>query len=571
MNYIQRYSILIYFKINHPLTTVLIALFLNFVMILSISAQERQKIGESELKAARKVNFKNRENSRADQGTKLRNEQIGRTLGEKISLTPNRTINYMGIEVSRVKSQDPKLFGADLISLSSEIQFGHINSLQRVFSSYIQKVFAYDSEDANTIALYLLYYNAMHRSEKSYFRNKYDPSLLDKLEIDKIGLSDDYKNWSSSTQIILPLEISPISKKIEIPLIELEKEVDKVIETKIGGEVEKKRMIEIIKENKKEEEKIAKIINEKRVEEKINQSSEKKLVPPPEKPTQNTSEKESKKEEKSTEPPKESKKEKVDPQPSVQAAAANPSGEKSVPEKKAEEPKKEDTTEKSEQKKEEKVTPPEVKKPDPEVESLKKENEALKAKEKDREEKSENVVGDKILFLRMVKYEEDGHYTNELWMVDAKNEETIYRSPYSNICGKEFHVLPNVGVVVIGFDGNRPAERIHRLVLLDQDKLTQKSVSKNEIFYRSHLIIKEDKIYAFEKVKDQVFFTRFNSDLTQDARSSEPVNTSSEVTFFKDKIFLTGKPSEAEETVIRVLQKSDLKITKTIKPLERKK
>ena len=72
MNYIQRYSILIYFKINHPLTTVLIALFLNFVMILSISAQERQKIGESELKAARKVNFKNRENSRADQGTKLR-------------------------------------------------------------------------------------------------------------------------------------------------------------------------------------------------------------------------------------------------------------------------------------------------------------------------------------------------------------------------------------------------------------------------------------------------------------------------------------------------------------------
>ena len=171
----------------------------------------------------------------------------------------------------------------------------------------------------------------------------------------------------------------------------------------------------------------------------------------------------------------------------------------------------------------------------------------------------------------MVKYEEDGHYTNELWMVDAKNEETIYRSPYSNICGKEFHVLPNVGVVVIGFDGNRPAERIHRLVLLDQDKLTQKSVSKNEIFYRSHLIIKEDKIYAFEKVKDQVFFTRFNSDLTQDARSSEPVNTSSEVTFFKDKIFLTGKPSEAEETVIRVIQKSDLKITKTIKPLERKK
>jgi len=243
------------------LTTVLIALILNFITILSTSAQERQKIGESELKGAKKVNFKNKENSKADQRTKLRNEQIGKTLGEKISLTPNRTVNYMGIEVSRVASQDPKLFGADLISLSPEVQFGHINSLQRVFSSYIQKVFAYDSDDANTIALYLLYYNAMHRSEKSYFRNKYDPSLMDKLELDKIGLSDDYKNWSTSTQIILPLEISPLSKKIEIPLIELEREVDKVIETKVGGDVEKKRMIEIIKENKKEEEKISKILN----------------------------------------------------------------------------------------------------------------------------------------------------------------------------------------------------------------------------------------------------------------------------------------------------------------------
>jgi len=156
-------------------------------------------------------------------------------------------------------------------------------------------------------------------------------------------------------------------------------------------------------------------------------------------------------------------------------------------------------------------------------------------------------------------------------MLDAKNEETIYRSPYTNICGKEFHVLPKGGVVVIGFDGNRPTERIHRLVLLDQEKLSQKSTSKQEIFYRSHLIVKEDKIYAFEKMKDQVFFSRFNPDLSLDVRSSEPVNTSSEITFFNDKIFLTGKASETEETVIRVLQKSDLKITKTIKPLERKR
>ncbi len=536
----------------------------------SLFSQDRQKIGESELRGAKKVNFKNRENSRADSGTKQRNDQIGRVLGEKITSTPQRTIQYMGIEISRFTTTDSNLFGADVITLSSEVQFGHIHSLQRVFSSYIQKVFDYDSSDANTIALYLLYYNAMHRSEKSYFRNKYDPEMIKSLDLEKIGLSDNYRDWSRSTQMILPLEISPISKKLEIPLMELEREVDRVIETKVGGEAEKKRMVEIIKEAKKEEEKLAKIQNEKKIEEKINNSGDKKTVPSIDKKQEGAkSEKVAQNQEKASPGKNEAAADKKETPPPVAAASSTP--ELPPAEKKKEEPKKEEGLENSESSKQATTLPPEIKKPDPEVESLKKENEALKAKEKDREEKSENVVGDKILFLRMVKYEEDGHYTNELWMVDAKNEETIYRSPYANICGKEFHVLPNVGIVVIGFDGNRPAERIHRLVLLDQDKLSQKTVSKSEIFYRSHLIIKEDKIYAFEKVKDQVFFTRFNADLTVDAKSSEPVNTSSEVTFFKDKIFLTGKPSEADETVIRVLQKSDLKVTKTIKPLERKK
>jgi hypothetical protein len=544
--------------------------FLHFP-ITSLSSQDRQKIGESELKGAKKVNFKNRENSRADAGTRQRNDQIGRVLGEKITSTPQRTIQYMGIEITRFSSNDPNLFGADVISLSNEVSFGHINSLQRVFSSYIQKVFNYDPSDANTIAMYLMYYNAMHRSEKSYFRSKYDPELIKSLDVEKIGLSDNYRDWSRSTQMILPLEISPVSKKLEIPLIELEREVDKVIETKVGGEVEKKRMIEIIKEVKKEEEKIAKILNEKKIEEKIKPSGEKKLVPSVDK-KQETSITEKKVQNQEKAP---SGKNEITPDkkeaPPASVAVASSTSELPSPDKKKEEPKKEEAPVIPEPPKQVTTLPPEIKKPDPEVESLKKENEALKAKEKDREEKSENVVGEKILFLRMVKYEEDGHYTNELWMVDAKNEETIYRSPYANICGKEFHVLPNVGVVVIGFDGNRPSERIHRLVLLDQEKLSQKSVSKSEIFYRSHLIIKEDKIYAFEKVKEQVYFTRFNADLTVDAKSSEPVNTSSEVTFFKDKIFLTGKPSEADETVIRVLQKSDLKVTKTIKPLERKK
>ncbi len=550
----------------------MIKIFSIYLIIIlgTLNSQDRTRLGESEIKQAKKVEFRNRDNSKANPASIAKQEETGRILAEKISATPNRRVNFNGYSIKRLSSSDSKFFGADIIIIGGDVSLGHINTLQRILSSYIQEIFNYKQSSADTISKYVLYYNAMHRSEKSYFRDKYSPEVLDTLDVEKIGLSVSYRDWPGYTQLILPLEISQYSKKVEIPLMELEKEVDKVIETKIGGDGDKKRMIEIIKETKKEEQKLAKIIEEKKLEEKINNTGEKKTVPVVDKKSENENKNViQKKEEKITESIKEVKSEAKEDKKDAQVSS--PKSTENPPEKKENPPKEESVVQNTEPKKEEKPAPPEVKKPDPEVEKLKKENEDLKAKEKDREEKSENVVGDKILFLRMVKYEEDGHYTNELWMIDGKNEETIYRSPYTNICGKEFHVLPKGGVVVIGFDGNRPTERIHKLVLLDGDKLTQKMVSKQEIFYRSHLIIKEDKIYAFEKVKDQVFFTRFNSDLTVDAKSSEPVNTSSEITFFNEKIFLTGKPSETEETVIRVLQKSDLKVTKTIKPLERKK
>jgi hypothetical protein len=202
------------------------------------------------------------------------------------------------------------------------------------------------------------------------------------------------------------------------------------------------------------------------------------------------------------------------------------------------------------------------------VEELKKQTEDLISKQK--EEKSENVIGDKVLFLRLVKYEDDGHYTNELWVLDSTNEQTLYKSPYTNICGKEFHIIRE-GVVVIGFDGSRPVERIHRLVLLDSENLSQVKVTKEEIFWRSHIVYNEGKIYAFEKYKNDVYLSRFNPDLTLDARSSEPVGTNSELSFYKDRIFLTGKPGNEEETVIRILQRSDLKVLKTLKPIENRR
>jgi hypothetical protein len=536
---------------------------LAFILFIANSTiySQKVKLNEKELKSSTKVNFKNRSINRADISMIRENEEIGRKLSNEIDRNPEVPYSYKGIQVKRIGKQTDNKFSADILSLSKNSKYGHIHSLHRILSKYIQVGFQYDEESADSIAFYTLYYNAIHRNEKSYFQDKYIDDVIDELDIEKVGLSQDFKEWPGGTQIVLPLEVNPLSKKIEITLDELEREVNPIIEKTKEGEKEKNKLEEIITEKKEKDQKLAKIQEEKKKEEK--KKEDQKKAETSSKPKKEDSAKSSEKQTKETSVD-EGKKEDLKKTDSQE-------GNKNTDElaKKEEEKKPEPIEEKKVE------TPPEVKKEidtlKKEVKELKKENKELKKAEEEKEKKSENVIGDKILFLRMVKFEDDGHYTNELWMLDGQNEETIYRSPYTNICGKEYIVIPNVGVLVIGFDGKRPVERIHKIVLLDPDKLTQKSITKEEIFWRSQIIFKDDKIYAFEKKKDQIFLSRFNTDMTLDARSSEAINTNSEITFFNEKIFLTGKNNESDETVIRVLQRSDLKVTKTIKPLERKK
>lgn len=80
------------------------------------------------------------------------------------------------------------------------------------------------------------------------------------------------------------------------------------------------------------------------------------------------------------------------------------------------------------------------------------------------------------------------------------------------------------------------------------------------------MINREDKIYVIEKVKDKYHVARFKSDLTFEKRTEEAVEENSELTFFGDKIYVTGKPKEGDKTTIKVFKKEDLSLLKTIAP-----
>ena len=479
-----------------------VLLILSFVSFFELSAQ-RVKLSEKEIKEASKVEFKNKNNNRADSSVVRENENIGKKLSEAISKNPDREFSYKGLKIKRVSGEENGVYGADILTLTKQSKFGHIHSLHRILSKYIALTFDYDDSDSDTIAFYTLYYNALHRNEKSYFSEKYITDVIDSLEVEKVGLAQNYKEWSGNSQIVIPLEVNPYSKKVEVTLEELEKEVNPIIEEKKNGPEDREKMEEIIAEKKEKDEKIKKIVEEKKKEEikkkeEVTKKEEKKDSKSQTESTPKKPEKSGNTEKKVTENPKIDSTDKTSSDSAVKKEDTPPEETKTAMLK--EEEKKKEIPEEAKK---------EIKDLKKENKELKKENKELKQAEKAKEEKSENVMGDKILFLRLVKYEDDGHYTNELWMLDGKNEETIYRSPYTNICGKEYIVIPKIGVLLIGFDGRRPVERIHRLVLLDPDKLAQKTVTKEEIFWRSQIIFRDDKIYAFEKKKDQIYLSRF--------------------------------------------------------------
>ena len=196
-----------------------------------------------------------------------------------------------------------------------------------------------------------------------------------------------------------------------------------------------------------------------------------------------------------------------------------------------------------------------------EIKKMHKELVELKAKEKDKVENSENVVGEKIVFLKVKEFLAEGHYTSEMWAVDTENDDELFQSPFKKVCGKEFKEL-DTGVVVMSFKDNDVLKTdTHHLALLDKDNLKLIKQSQEVIFWRSFVKEQSGKIYAIEFKDGKYYLAQFKNDLTFEMRSSDPINPDCEIAFKKNKIYLTKRAgAENAEVSIRVLNRDNLKL-----------
>ncbi|MBP6738938.1 MAG: hypothetical protein KA146_03055 [Leptospiraceae bacterium] len=195
-----------------------------------------------------------------------------------------------------------------------------------------------------------------------------------------------------------------------------------------------------------------------------------------------------------------------------------------------------------------------------EIKKMAQELTELKAKEKDKVENSENVVGEKIVFLKVKEFLAEGHYTSEMWAVDTENDDELFQSPFKKVCGKEFKEL-GTGVVVMSFKENDViGTDTHHLALLNKDNLKLIKQTQEIIFWRSFVKEQSGKIYAIEVKDGKYYLAQFKEDLTFEMRSSDPINPDCEIAFKKNKIYLTKRAQDNSGVSIRVLNRDNLKL-----------
>ncbi len=526
-----------------------------------------------------RVNFINRNNRPFSEAARRQEIASGSTLADQV--VANKEASNDGISIKRIFDRNAQGYGADVVTIEANANIGHINRIQRVITGYLMKAFEYSEADATAISRFVLYYNANNRRNEKLLSDKYIPAVAENIDTQKLGIDRSYRNWSGNTQMIIPIRLSAV-RPGETDLNN--KEINE--ETKDADQAEIDRLKKIQEErNREEQEKLADKTEELKKEQENLKKQEDEL-----KREQDETE------DSRTDTGKRLEELRNDPN-------ADPADVKKAEEevKKIEEQAEEVATkiEENQQQQQENVQKQEeVKEQQQEiaeqqeqannntadntnnqtgdntgdntnaqkVEELQKENEELKKQQEEKEEISENVIEDKILFMRVLRYTSQGHYQNELWYIDAAKDDALQRSSYSKICSREFQVIDGAGILVTGYIGEIDDPSEHRLVLLDTENLDKKTESKERVFWNTPMINKDEKIYAIMEKDGEHYLARFNTDLTLDAASSVPVNLHSDITFYKEKIYLTGKPRSGESTTIQIFKRADLELIKTIEP-----
>ncbi len=532
-----------------------------------------------ELKSAgQKIEFINYTGPLSIFQTDLDIRGIGRNMASQVergSTIARFLLKYTAIHA--VDSAEPDKLSADIISIDKEATVDHIDNVRRIVSAYLGRLYAYPRKDADLLALFVSYYNAVYRGNISYFGGKYKTVVMKNLAAERVGISTKYYEWPGATQLVIPLTEKP------------ERDVLGALST---GELTSKGVAEQLKgrpDKGVEERKAMTELKSREVEkgqQKVNEQAQALAAEKAKTAEQEAALQRAK---------AEAEKKKAEAAASVGQPDA---GQKAAEAKAAEEAVKTQESQvaqaKAEQQKEQEAIASQQKvietkkeeiaaekkdiqtdqnavraqtQPETTQAQLEKKSAELAQREQavtKREEAAQkgetdaSIYAGLLYYLKIKEYLTGGHYNNEIYSINAATAKIVQKSPVANICGRKYDIFQQ-GVVVITYKGDHRAG--HYLALLDLKTLEPKATGSDMVFWRSFVEVRDNFIYAILNRDDAYYLGKFDSDMKAVAVSRDKVDPDSFISFFADTIYINS-----EDKKILVLNKGDLSTTGIIEP-----
>jgi hypothetical protein len=537
----------------------LLALALPLCSLVLASAQEG--VDTQELKSgSKKVEFVNYTGQHTVVETAEQIRNIGRGIASGVSAGAVPALwqtKYSVFHVPSAAGQKP--FGADIFSIDADSRIDHINNVRRIVSAYLEQLYGYPRKDADILALFVSYYNAVNRGDLPYFVARYLPAVASRLDAAKVGISTKYFEWPGATQLVVPisaaagrdilgaLDASELTSAAVVDLLKARE--DKGVAERTAAADLKAREAEAAKKTLAEEQARLEAQRKATVEQeaaaKAAQAEAERL--------------------KSAGDAQAAAKAAEEAKRQADVLAARQSEEKAATEKLAAEQKavadreKELAVEKAQIEKD-KAAIEAAKTPEEKAAELAvREAEVAKREEAARKgETDEAIFGGKLYYLKIKEYLAGGHYNNDMLIINAATGKLILKSEESDICGREFDLFKS-GVVVISHKGDHQLG--HFLVLLDLEDLTRKAVGEDMVFYRSFVEVREDFIYVIINAADGYYLGKFNVDMKRVAMSKDRVDGDSFISFYNDLVYINR-----EDKQILVLNRDDLSTKSVINP-----
>ena len=542
-----------------------IILTLSGALILSpLFAQDAPEFEREEVNNSAPVQFINRTNQRASAEMRAQDVTAGQTLAGQVVETRESANN--DVQVRRLFDPANPGLGADVLTIGPRANFGHINRIQRILTGYLMKAFEYNEADATTVSRFVLYYNARQRGNMEAVRQRYSEAVAGAVTPERVGIDRSYRNWAGNTQILLPLRKNvtrPDQTELNDQEIENQTRDDATTTeqndlNRIQEERTQETTTRIQEQNEQIQDQRQNIQDQQQQTQQQLEDANRRLQDVQNDPNATPEQVEQAQNEVTQLQEQQENLQQQDQQLADQQTENNQNLQEIQNQQENQDVAATDTTA---------TTNTDNAATDTATDTNATTTTTQQDEAAEEPDVSQNVIQNKILFMRVVRYFQGGHYSNELWAIDSNADDALFRSPFTNICSREFTTIQDVGVLVTGYSGTNQDHNPndHHLVMLDPETLAKKAESAEVVYWRTPMEWRDQKIYAFAEVEGQHYIARFNPDLTLDVRGGVAGNPNSMITFTQDKIYITSMPqSQGAPTAIHVFNRSDLKHIRTI-------